>query len=252
MTALEYRLHLIPAAARTATAPTAPRTGKPATTILRPHPHRTAASGAPTNPGRPATFARPVKPGNPAAPADHDRPARSAGHTARAAAGTGSTVLPTSRAEQQLAALIDACPQTSTRRQLRQHRHPVHRLHPFLYPHGELAERARRYRQEREAAQAIPRIHLPVWRWRVAVIAGILPIMWALPRCRTTGCTHWPCKPLLDHLHQTHGWGPKVDQILKSLSTKRRRARAARRNPTAVSHRAGRSRSAGRTAAAAR
>lgn len=108
----------------------------------------------------------------------------------------------------------------------------------LLHPQGELAERARRYGLAREAAQAIPRTHLPVWRLRFAIALRFLPVLWAFPKCQAEECRHWPCKPLLRYLRNTYGWSFSIDEQLKALSTKRRRARASRRNPGAVSHRA--------------
>jgi hypothetical protein len=103
----------------------------------------------------------------------------------------------------------------------------------------ELNQRTLAYTRAREAAEAIPREHLPIRRLRFVIALGLLPMLWVLPRCRHTDCRKaWPCPPLLRQLRRVHGWTADIDIPVKALSSKRNRARAARRNPTAVSHRA--------------
>ena len=122
---------------------------------------------------------------------------------------------------------------------------PVIRYHPdrhiridrFGYPHTELGRRTFEYTRRREAAEAVPRLHLPRWRLRFALAVGLFPILWVLPKCRECG-KPWPCHPILAHLRRRHGWSGSIHHHVKALSTKRRRARAAARNPTAISHRA--------------
>jgi hypothetical protein len=114
------------------------------------------------------------------------------------------------------------------------------------FPHGELGRRAIEFGRQREAAQRIPLEHLPKWRLRFVIALGFLPVLWVLPRCRVSGCKHWPCAPLLKHLRAQHGWNGGVQDRVKALSTKRNRRRAAARNPTAVSHRARRRPDSGR------
>ncbi|MGH8882139.1 MAG: hypothetical protein ACRD0P_33130, partial [Stackebrandtia sp.] len=100
---------------------------------------------------------------------------------------------------------------------------------------AELAQAAARHRTH----HATPREHLPKWRLRFAIAVSIFPIIWVLPRCAAEDCgTHWPCKPLLAYLRARHGWTGSIAPHVKSLSTKRRRRRAAARNPTAITHRA--------------
>ena len=83
-----------------------------------------------------------------------------------------------------------------------------------------------------------PKVHLPKWRVRFAIAVRLFPILWVLPRCSAPGCgKHWPCRPLLKYLRDTHGWTGSIAPHVKALSTKRRRIRAAARNPTAISHR---------------
>lgn len=252
MTTIEYRLHLIPTAGRTTTTPFPTRTGRSTTPAPRPRLPLLDGLAEPTGSAVPVGTTQSAIPSCRVRSAICASPADPAGTaTPTGASNIPATAHAPSQAERQLAALIGARPETSAPWQTRRSSHAT-RLHPFLYPHGDLAERARAYRRKREAAQAIPSIHLPVWRWRVAVLAAFLPILSPLPRCRAAGCNHWPCKPLLEYLHKVHGWGPKADEILTSLATKRRRAKAARRSPTAVSHRAGRTRFTTKTKAATR
>jgi hypothetical protein len=115
------------------------------------------------------------------------------------------------------------------------------RLNFLLYPHTPQGIAATEYGRAREQREAIPKQHLPQWRLRFAIALGMFPLLWILPRCRHKDCRkRWPCPPLLLHLRHTHGWTADLDPLLQRLSTKKRRAEAARRNPTAVSHRAGR------------
>ena len=88
------------------------------------------------------------------------------------------------------------------------------------------------------AEREIPNVHLPTWRLRFAIAVRLFPILWVLPKCSAPGCQkHWPCKPLLRHLRNRHGWTGSIAHHVKALSTKRRRAKASARNPTAISHR---------------
>jgi hypothetical protein len=112
------------------------------------------------------------------------------------------------------------------------------RIHSLLYPHTELGRQATALARQREAAEQIPKQHLPKWRLRFVIALGFLPALWVLPRCRAAGCKHWPCGPLLRQLRAERGWTGSVEPRVRALSTKRRRAKAAARNPTAVSHRA--------------
>jgi hypothetical protein len=103
----------------------------------------------------------------------------------------------------------------------------------LMYPHGPLANRAREVGKQ----FAIPKLHLPKRRLRAVIALGLFPILWVLPRCGECG-QPWPCTPLTDHFRHTLGWAGDLSAKYKAMSTRRRRAKAAKRNPTAISHRA--------------
>ncbi|GAA4914523.1 hypothetical protein LX16_5192 [Stackebrandtia albiflava] len=112
------------------------------------------------------------------------------------------------------------------------------RVSLLRYPHAPLARRAARIRAEREAAARIPREHLPVRRLRFVIALGLFPILWFLPRCGHSRCGEpWPCNPLIAHLRRVHGWHGGIQHHVHALATRRRRRRATRRNPGAVTHR---------------
>lgn len=99
-----------------------------------------------------------------------------------------------------------------------------------------MGRRAYEITQQRIRDNNILSEHLPRWRLRFAIALGAFPVLWVLPRCRE--CRKpWPCRHLTACLRRRHGWTGSIVGHVKNLSTKRRRARAAKRSPTAVSHR---------------
>ena len=110
---------------------------------------------------------------------------------------------------------------------------PIRVRFTAAYPHGSRADGARRVAERLN----VPNTHLPKWRPRFVLVAGFLPILWMLPKCRECGQS-WPCSPLTGHFRHILGWTVDLSVKYKAMSTKRRRERAARRNETAISHRA--------------